>query len=103
MAGRGRGRGGGGVPLWRGGAGGLARGGGRVREGGGVKGVVLAGGLGTRLLPMTRVVNKHLLDVFDEPMVYFPLRSLVAAGGTDIVLVTGQEIDQFRHLLGDGL
>jgi glucose-1-phosphate thymidylyltransferase len=67
-----------------------------------VKGVVLAGGLGTRLSPMTRVVNKHLLDVFDEPMVYFPLRSLVAAGVTDIVLVTGQEIDQFRQLLGDG-
>ena len=54
-----------------------------------MKGVVLAGGLGTRLSPMTRVVNKHLLDVFDEPMVYFPLRSLVAAGVTDIVLVTG--------------
>ena len=67
-----------------------------------MKGVVLAGGLGTRLSPMTRVVNKHLLDVFDEPMVYFPLRSLVAAGVTDIVLVTGQEIDQFRQLLGDG-
>jgi glucose-1-phosphate thymidylyltransferase len=67
-----------------------------------MKGVVLAGGLGTRLSPMTRVVNKHLLDVFDEPMVYFPLRSLVAAGVTEIVLVTGQEIDQFRHLLGDG-
>ena len=67
-----------------------------------MRGVLLAGGLGTRLSPMTRVVNKHLLDVFDEPMVQFPIRSLVRAGVTDIVVVTGQEIDQFRHLLGDG-
>jgi glucose-1-phosphate thymidylyltransferase len=67
-----------------------------------VKGVVLAGGLGTRLAPMTRVVNKHLLDVFDEPMVFYPLRSLVDAGITDIVLVTGQEVEQFQGLLGEG-
>jgi glucose-1-phosphate thymidylyltransferase len=67
-----------------------------------VKGVVLAGGYGTRLAPMTRVVNKHLLDVFDQPMVYYPIQSLAAAGVTDIVLVTGDEIDQFRALLGDG-
>jgi glucose-1-phosphate thymidylyltransferase len=67
-----------------------------------VKGVVLAGGLGTRLHPMTRVVNKHLLDVFDEPMIHFPIRSLAQAGLRDLVLVTGQEIDQFRTLLGDG-
>ncbi|HYP24967.1 MAG TPA: sugar phosphate nucleotidyltransferase [Actinomycetota bacterium] len=67
-----------------------------------MKGVVLAGGLGTRWLPVTRVINKHLLDVFDEPMIFFPIRSLVAAGISDIVLVTGQEIDQFQTLLGDG-
>jgi len=67
-----------------------------------MKGVVLAGGLGTRLKPMTTVVNKHLLDVFDEPMIHFPIRSLVNAGIRDIVLVTGQEIDQFRTLLGNG-
>jgi glucose-1-phosphate thymidylyltransferase len=67
-----------------------------------VKGVVLAGGLGTRFHPVTRVVNKHLLDVFDEPMVFYPIRSLAAAGVTDIVLVTGSEIQQFRDLLGDG-
>ena len=48
---------------------------------------------------MTRVVNKHLLDVFDEPMVYFPLRAWSRPGVTDVVLVTGQEIDQFRQLL----
>lgn len=67
-----------------------------------MKGVVLAGGLGTRFHPVTKVVNKHLLDVFDEPMVFYPIRSLAAAGVTDIVLVTGREIDQFRKLLGDG-
>jgi glucose-1-phosphate thymidylyltransferase len=67
-----------------------------------VKGVILAGGLGTRLEPMTRVVNKHLLDVFDEPMVFYPLRSLAAAGITDIVLVTGHEVEQFQALLGSG-
>jgi glucose-1-phosphate thymidylyltransferase len=67
-----------------------------------VKGVVLAGGLGTRFHPVTRVVNKHLLDVFDEPMVFYPIKTLQAAGVTDLVLVTGSEIDQFRELLGDG-
>jgi glucose-1-phosphate thymidylyltransferase len=67
-----------------------------------MKGVVLAGGYGTRLAPMTRVVNKHLLDVFDQPMVYYPIQTLRQAGVTDVVLVTGAEIDQFRALLGDG-
>ena len=67
-----------------------------------MKGVILAGGLGTRLAPMTAVVNKHLLDVFDEPMVYYPLRSLAEAGIADIVLVTGREVDQFEQLLGSG-
>jgi glucose-1-phosphate thymidylyltransferase len=67
-----------------------------------VKGVVLAGGLGTRFHPITTVVNKHLLDVFDEPMVFFPIRKLAEAGIEDITLVTGHEIDQFKDLLGDG-
>lgn len=67
-----------------------------------MKGVVLAGGLGTRFHPLTRVVNKHLLDVFDEPMVHFPIRTLAEAGVTDLVLVTGGEIDQFKQLLGTG-
>ena len=71
-------------------------------RGGPVKGVVLAGGYGTRLAPMTRVVNKHLLDVFDQPMVYYPIQSLARAGITDVVLVTGDEIEQFQALLGDG-
>ena len=67
-----------------------------------MKGVVLAGGLGTRFHPVTRVVNKHLLDVFDEPMIYYPIRSLVAAGLQDIVVVTGDEVSQFKQLLGTG-
>ena len=67
-----------------------------------MKGVVLAGGLGTRFHPVTRVVNKHLLDVFDEPMVFYPIRTLARAGISEVVLVTGSEIDQFRSLLGDG-
>lgn len=53
-------------------------------------------------MPLTKVVNKHLLDVFDEPMVFFPVRKLIEAGIIDIVLVTGEEIDQFKSLLGDG-
>lgn len=67
-----------------------------------MKGVVLAGGLGTRFHPVTKVLNKHLLDVFDEPMIFFPLRSLARAGIEDIVLVTGSEIEQFQALLGSG-
>jgi glucose-1-phosphate thymidylyltransferase len=67
-----------------------------------VKGIVLAGGLGTRFHPVTRVVNKHLLDVFGEPMVYFPIRTLAKAGITELVLVTGDELPQFKRLLADG-
>lgn len=68
-----------------------------------MKGVVLAGGYGTRFHPVTRVVNKHLLDVFDEPVVYYPIRSLAGAGITDVILVTiEEELGQFRKLLGDG-
>ncbi|MBA3349517.1 MAG: NTP transferase domain-containing protein [Actinobacteria bacterium] len=67
-----------------------------------MKGVVLAGGLGTRFHPVTRVVNKHLLDVFDEPMVFYPIKTLAQAGVRELVLVTGHEIDQFKSLLGTG-
>lgn len=63
---------------------------------------MLAGGLGTRLAPMTKVTNKHLLDVYDEPMIYYPIRTLAKAGIKDIVVVTGKEIDQFKSLLGTG-
>ena len=67
-----------------------------------MKGVVLAGGLGTRLGPMTGVVNKHVLDLFDEPMIHFPVRTLAKAGVTDLVVVVGRHGDQVRTLLGDG-
>jgi glucose-1-phosphate thymidylyltransferase len=67
-----------------------------------MKGIVLAGGLGTRFAPVTKVVNKHLLDVFDEPMIVYPVKTLARAGITDIAIVTGDEITQFRRLLGDG-
>lgn len=67
-----------------------------------MKGVVLAGGLGTRFHPVTKVVNKHLLDVFDEPMVFHPIRTLAQAGVVDITVVTGEDITQFKRLLGDG-
>jgi glucose-1-phosphate thymidylyltransferase len=68
-----------------------------------VKGVVLAGGLGTRLAPMTRVTNKHLLPVYDRPMIYYPIQTLVEAGITEILLVTGgNNAGDFLRLLGDG-
>ncbi|MCC6907829.1 MAG: NTP transferase domain-containing protein [Phycisphaerales bacterium] len=68
-----------------------------------MKGVILAGGFGTRLLPMTRVTNKHLLPVYDRPMVYFPIESLVTAGVKEILLVTGgNAAGDFVELLGNG-
>lgn len=67
-----------------------------------MKGIVLAGGLGTRFHPVTKVVNKHLLDVFDEPMIFYPIRSLVRAGVEDIIVVTGEYVAQFKELLDDG-
>lgn len=67
-----------------------------------MKGIVLAGGLGTRFHPVTKVVNKHLLDVFDEPMIFYPIRSLVRAGIEDIIVVTGEYVAQFKDLLDDG-
>jgi glucose-1-phosphate thymidylyltransferase len=68
-----------------------------------MKGVVLAGGLGTRLLPLTRITNKHLLPVFDRPMIYYPLQALINAGIRDILIVTGgQHAGDFLRLLGNG-
>ena len=68
-----------------------------------MKGIVLAGGLGTRLLPLTRITNKHLLPVFDRPMIYYPLQTLINAGITDILLVTGgHHAGDFLRLLGNG-
>jgi len=68
-----------------------------------MKGVVLCGGTGSRLHPITRVTNKHLLPIYDEPMVFFPIRTLVGAGITDIMLVTGgNNAGDFVPLLGNG-
>jgi len=68
-----------------------------------MKGVVLAGGTGSRLLPLTKVTNKHLLPVYDKPMVYYPLQALVNAGVLDVLLVTGgKNAGEFLRLLGDG-
>src|SRR5919198_2129798 len=68
-----------------------------------MKGVVLAGGLGTRLLPLTRVTNKHLLPVYNRPMIYYPIQTLVNAGIRDIMLVTGgNSAGDFLKLLGNG-
>jgi glucose-1-phosphate thymidylyltransferase len=71
--------------------------------GGKMKGVILAGGSGTRLYPLTRITNKHLLPVYDKPMIYYPIQALVNAGITDILLVTGgNNAGDFLRLLGNG-
>lgn len=68
-----------------------------------MKGVVLAGGLGSRLRPLTAVTNKHLLPVFNQPMIYYPIQILVNAGITDIMIVTGgNSAGDFLRLLGNG-
>ena len=68
-----------------------------------MKGVILAGGLGTRLYPLTKVTNKHLLPVYDKPMIYYPLQTLVTSGITDILIVTGGNwAGDFLRLLGNG-
>ena len=68
-----------------------------------MKGVVLAGGTGSRLLPLTKVTNKHLLPIYDKPMIYYPIQTLVNAGVLDVLLVTGgRNAGEFLRLLGDG-
>lgn len=68
-----------------------------------MKGVILAGGLGSRLQPLTLITNKHLLPVYDKPMIYYPIQKLVEAGITDIILVTGGNYaGDFLRLLGNG-
>jgi glucose-1-phosphate thymidylyltransferase len=68
-----------------------------------VKGVILAGGKGTRLHPLTRITNKHLLPIYDRPMVTYAIEALVGAGITDVMLVTGgTHAGEFFRLLGDG-
>jgi glucose-1-phosphate thymidylyltransferase len=68
-----------------------------------MKGVVLAGGLGSRLNPLTKVTNKHLLPIYDKPMIYYPIQTLVNAGIQDILVVTGGgNAGEFLRLLGNG-
>ncbi len=68
-----------------------------------MKGVVLAGGLGTRLYPLTKVTNKHLLPIYNKPMIYYPIEKMVDAGIRDILIVTGgKNAGDFLRLLGNG-
>ena len=68
-----------------------------------MKGVILAGGLGSRLHPLTKITNKHLLPVHSQPMIYYPIRTLINAGIEDIMIVTGgNSAGDFLRLLGNG-
>ncbi|MEA2063757.1 MAG: sugar phosphate nucleotidyltransferase [Gemmatimonadota bacterium] len=68
-----------------------------------MKGVILAGGLGSRLLPLTKITNKHLLPVYQKPMIYYPIQTLINAGIRDILLVTGgNHAGDFLKLIGNG-
>ncbi len=68
-----------------------------------MKGVILAGGLGSRLYPLTKITNKHLLPVYDRPMIHYPIQCLINAGITDILVVTGgNSAGDFLQLLGNG-
>src|SRR3989344_2911857 len=75
----------------------------RRKSGVKIKGVILAGGLGKRLYPLTKITNKHLLPIYCKPMIYYPIQTLVDAGISDILIVTGgQHAGEFLRLLGNG-
>jgi glucose-1-phosphate thymidylyltransferase len=68
-----------------------------------MKGIVLAGGTGSRLFPLTKITNKHLLPIYDKPMIYYPIETLVEAGITDLLIVTGgRNSGDFLRLLANG-